>query len=66
MINPKLHDLNVEIIGNNNTDDCSLVVTNFSEVGVGHYICEYWKSGIVYIHNFAVNLKSKCVSKKNE
>lgn len=60
MISPKLHDLNVDIIGDNKSNECNLVVRNFSEVGMGNYICEHWKSGIVYSHNFTVHLKSKC------
>lgn len=60
MISPKLHDLNVDIIGDNKSNECSLIVRNFSEVGMGHYICEHWKSGIFYSHNFTVHLKSKC------
>lgn len=60
MLSPKLHDLNVDIIGDNTSNECSLVVRNLSEVGMGHYLCEHWKSGIVYSHNFTVHLKSKC------
>ncbi|CAC5393252.1 [Mytilus coruscus] len=57
MLKPKLHNLNVDVIGDYECDGCSLIVRNFSEIGVGNYICEYWKSGIVYIHNFTVHLK---------
>lgn len=59
-LNPKLINLNIDIIGYNENDQCSLVVRNFSDLGVGNYNCEHWKSGIVYVLVFAVDLKSKC------
>lgn len=60
LLNPKLYDLNIDIIGYNESDECSLLVRNISENGEGSYTCEYWKSGIVYIHKFIVHLESKC------
>lgn len=60
LLNPKLNDLNIDIIGISESDECSLVVRNISEIGEGNYTCEYLRSGIVYIHRFIVNLESKC------
>lgn len=60
LLNPKLYDLNIDIIGYNESDECSLLVRNISENSEGSYTCEYWKSGIVYIHKFIVHLESKC------
>ncbi|CAC5393261.1 TTN [Mytilus coruscus] len=58
ILTKNLKDLNIDIIGDYSKSICNLIIRNVSDVDIGNYTCESWKSGLLYVHKFTLYLKS--------
>ncbi|CAG2229375.1 unnamed protein product [Mytilus edulis] len=69
LLNPKLMNSNIDIVGDNKSGECNLIIRNFSNYDEGTYKCDFWKNGNIYTDTYHVQirkLKSKNKSHEND
>ncbi|XP_052079075.1 uncharacterized protein LOC127717472 [Mytilus californianus] len=59
LLNPKLKNTNIDIIGGTHTGKCNLKIRSFSSADEGSYTCKFWSPGTDAHYNvYNVQLKS--------
>ncbi|CAC5372146.1 CADM4 [Mytilus coruscus] len=64
LLNPKLNNTNIDIIGGNNTGKCNLKIRRFTTVDEGSYTCKFWSRGLPFnltIHQVIMKKGKKVV-----
>ncbi|XP_063418428.1 uncharacterized protein LOC134701226 [Mytilus trossulus] len=61
LLNPKLMNSNIDIVGDYKSGECNLIIRNFSNHDEGTYKCEYWKNGNIYIDTYHVQIRNPVV-----
>ncbi|VDI50285.1 Hypothetical predicted protein [Mytilus galloprovincialis] len=61
LLNPKLMNSNIDIVGDYKSGECNLIIRNFLNHDEGTYKCEYWKNGNIYIDTYHVQIRNPVV-----
>ncbi|CAC5393264.1 NEGR1 [Mytilus coruscus] len=61
LLNPKLINSNIDIVGNYKSGECNLIIRHFSNYDEGTYKCEYWENGNIDIDTYHVQIRNPLV-----